>query len=171
MAKSTTPKDPKKDSKVNHNKQERLMRTTTMIRYNFSPKEIGEKAQQIGEALKDLEQIEEELAAIKSDYKEQIVKKNSQIKELSNHVTQKYEMRNMECYLRKDFKLKERQYVTHEGEVLKTEPLTPSDYQLEIEEQQKEDSKKDAKKKGGKEQKKKAENNKGKGNSGSPKSK
>ena len=115
-------------------KTEKLEKTTTMLRYNFTEAELKDKAQSLGEAVQKLVQIEDELNSIKSDYKKKLQEKHAEINELSNHVTTKYEMRNTPCLLRKDFKLKERQYLDHDSVILKSEPLTQGDYQLAIDE-------------------------------------
>lgn len=41
-------------------------------------------------------------------------------------------MRNTPCLLHKNFKMNERQYLSHDMEILKTEPLTAADRQLAI---------------------------------------
>lgn len=124
---------PKGNTKIQP-KKENLEKTTTTIRHNFSPAEITEKAQLLGEAVQELRKIEDELSSIKSDYKKKLTERQANIQELSNHITQKYEMQLTPCFLRKDYKLKERQYLSHDSEVLKTEPLTADDYQLAIDE-------------------------------------
>lgn len=121
-----------KSSKNTPSKIEKLEKTTTMLRYNFTEAELKDKAQSLGEAVQKLVSIEGELSQIKSDYKKKLQGKQAEVNELSNHITTKYEMRNTPCFLRKDFKLKERQYLDHEGVILKTEALTPADYQLAI---------------------------------------
>lgn len=131
------PKDkPNKDNskKDSPKKTEKLEKTTTMLRYNFTEAELKDKAQSLGEAVQKLVQIEDELSQIKSDYKKKLQEKQGEVNELSNHITTKYEMRNTPCFLHKNFKIKERQYLSHDGEFLKTEPLTSADYQLAIDE-------------------------------------
>lgn len=120
----------------------KLEKTTIMLRYNFTKEELQDKAQSLGEAVQKLVQIEEELSTIKSDYKKKLTEKQSQINELSNHITTKYEMRNTPCFLHKNFKAKERQYLTHDGELLKAEPLTVADMQLAIDVSEKDNNKK-----------------------------
>lgn len=110
----------------------KLEKTTVMIRYEFTRPELEEKAQLLGEAIKKVASLADELASIKKDYGKQLTEKQGQINELSDNITQKYEMRNTPCFLHKNFKMKERQYLNHDGELLKTEPLTTSDYQLAI---------------------------------------
>lgn len=110
----------------------KLEKTTIMLRHNFSEPELQEKAQSLGEAIQKMASIAEELASIKKDYGKQITSKQSEINKLSHNITQKYEMRNMPCFLYKNFSAKERQYMDHAGVILKTEPLTSSDYQLAI---------------------------------------
>lgn len=101
----------KKSDKQKISKGDKLEKTTTMLRYNFTEAELKDKAQSLGEAVQKLAQIEDELNSIKSDYKKKLQEKSAEINELSNHITAKYEMRNTPCLLRKDFKLKERQYL------------------------------------------------------------
>lgn len=125
-----------KGNKELSKKPEKLEKTTTMLRYNFTEAELKDKAQSLGEAVQKLVQIEDELSQIKSDYKKKLQEKQSEVNELSNHITTKYEMRNTPCFLHKNFKLKERQYLSHDSEILKTEPLTTADYQLAIDEAQ-----------------------------------
>lgn len=114
--------------------ENKLEKTTTTLRYNFTDLELRDKAQSLGEAVQKLAQIEEELGRIKSDYKTKLQEKHTEINELSNHITTKYEMRNTSCFLHKNFKMKERQYLDHDSTILKVEPLTTSDYQLAIDE-------------------------------------
>lgn len=122
----------KNNNKPKSSKEEKLEKTTTTLRYNFTEAELKDKAQSLGEGIQKLAQIEDELNSIKADYKKKLQEKHNEINELSTHITSKYEMRNTPCLLRKDFKLKERQYLDHEGIILKTEPLLASDYQLAI---------------------------------------
>lgn len=113
-------------------KKKILEKTTVMLRYNFLESELREKAQSLGEAVQKMSQIEDEISSIKKDYAKQLTQKQGEINELSNNITQKYEMRNTPCFLHKNFKMKERQYLDHDSAILKTEPLTPQDYQLMI---------------------------------------
>lgn len=141
----------KPDKNSNSAKSEKddrkLLKTTTMLRYNFSKEELSDKAQLLAEATQKIASIEAELAQIKSDYKKQIQQKQSEISELSTHLTSKYEMRNIPCFLYKNFKMKERQYINHNSEILKIEPLTPGDHQLAIDEVHHERKKESDKKK------------------------
>lgn len=114
----------------------KLEKTTTMIRYEFNDAELRLKAQQLAEANKRLGTLSGELTTIKKDYTKKITETQCQIDELSDNVTQKYEMRNTPCYLHKNFDMKERQYLDHSGSILKTEPLTPVDYQLAIDQEE-----------------------------------
>lgn len=124
----------KKNTKKESIKPEdrKMEKTTVMLRYNFTEAELKDKAQSLGEAVQKVVQIEEELSGIKKDYAKQLTQKHGEINELSNNITQKYEMRNTPCFLHKNFKTKERQYLEHDGTLLKTEPLTSADYQLAI---------------------------------------
>lgn len=119
----------KKSSKE---KEEKLEKTTTTLRYNFTEAELRDKAQSLGEGIQKLSQIEDELNSIKADYKKKLQEKHNEVNELSNHITQKYEMRNTPCFLRKDFKLKERQYLDHDSVILKQNllPLLIINWQL-----------------------------------------
>lgn len=122
-----------KNKSIKPSKEEKkLEKTTVMLRYNFTEAELKEKAQSLGEAVQKISQIEDELSSIKKDYGKQITQKQGEINELSNNITQKYEMRNTPCFLHKNFKMKERQYLDHDSTILKTEPLTSADYQLAI---------------------------------------
>lgn len=114
--------------------EKKLEKTTVMLRHEFSEAELKDKAQSLGEAIQKVASIEEEFSTIKKDYTKQLTQKHAEISELSNNVTQKYEMRNLSCFLHKNFPMKERQYLDHDGTILKTEPLTPADYQLAIDE-------------------------------------
>lgn len=126
-----------KDTSKGKSKEEekKLEKTTTMIRYEFNKLELEEKAQSLGEANKRLGTLASELATIKKDYTKRITETQCRVDELSDNVTQKYEMRNTQCFLYKNFKMKERQYLDADGIILKTEPLTPADFQLAIEEE------------------------------------
>lgn len=125
----------KKADKPKPSKEDRkLEKTTTMLRYEFSEPELKEKGQAMGEAVQKLAQIEDELGTIKKEYAKLLTQKHSEINELAHNITQKYEMRNTPCFLHKNFKIKERQYLDHDGTLLKVEPLTPADYQLAIDE-------------------------------------
>lgn len=112
----------------------KLEKTTVMLRYEFTEDELKEKGQAMGEAIKKLASIEDELGTIKKEYAKLLTQKHAEVTELANNITQKYEMRNTPCFLHKNFKMKERQYLDHDSTILKTEPLTTADHQLAIDE-------------------------------------
>lgn len=59
-----------KNKKSPDNKK--LEKTSTMLRYNFTEPELKDKAQSLGEAVKKVQSLEEELSSIKSDYKKKL---------------------------------------------------------------------------------------------------
>src|SRR5688572_3123074 len=73
------------------------------IRYAFTPEELSEKSKQMATAVHEKNGLADELKTIKSEYKAKTDAKDATINLMSNHITNGYEMRNVECEVVKDF--------------------------------------------------------------------
>lgn len=101
------------------------------IRYSFTPYEIAQKSTQLAETCGDKSRLAEEKKSVMSDYKAKIDAKDSVIGLLSNHITNGYEIKSVECDVEYDFHAGLKRYFW-QGELYDTRPMDDNDRQLEI---------------------------------------
>jgi len=109
-------------------------------KYNFTEKELREKADELSDKLLSKEGKEEQLKSVKSQFKAEIEGFQAQIIKLSNDIRSKYEYRYFKCFKKRDIKRKINVFVCSKtGAIMKESPFTDDDYQMEISDQVKED--------------------------------
>jgi hypothetical protein len=101
------------------------------IRYIFTETEIAEKAKRLANAVSEKARLEDELKTMKSEHKAKIDAQDAVINQMSQHVGNGFEMKNVECQVFKDFEKGNKVYY-YEGREYDTAPLTQSDRQTEL---------------------------------------
>lgn len=101
------------------------------IRYAFTPEEMTEKAKRLANAVSQKEQDEVDFKSMKSNHKAKIDMQDSVINLMSNHISNGYETKNVECEVIKDFEKGQKTYY-YNGIEYDTQPLTQSDRQTEL---------------------------------------
>jgi len=98
--------------------------------------EQAEKVSELTSALMDKTEKETFLKSYVSDEKAKISMVDANIKMLTLVVSKKQELRNVECEVKKNFETKKIEYYsTQNNELIKTEPFSASDFQLDLHEQ------------------------------------
>lgn len=106
---------------------------TVNCKHTFEQDELLQKSQQIAHLISDINHEEEEKKAVGAQYKNKIDTLKSEAKMLSSHITNGFMYTDKPAALYLDYETNQRVYVSKEdGEVLKTEPFHPSDYQKKI---------------------------------------
>lgn len=101
------------------------------IRYAFTEAELQDKSKQLATACTEKQHIEDEKKSVNSDFKAKIDAKTSSINLLSNHISNGFEMRNVECEVEKDFEKGIKKYF-YDGKEYDSVPLTALDRQAEL---------------------------------------
>jgi hypothetical protein len=107
--------------------------TKELVKYIFSEDELKEISQEMARKINEQTHLEDELKAVKSGYKSQIDATAAAINSAATKTNNGYEMRNVECELERDFKLKRiiiRRTDTHE--VVKERDMRPDELQMSI---------------------------------------
>jgi len=102
------------------------------IRYAFDKNELAQKSTQLAETCGEKARLCEEKKSVNSEYKAKIDAKDSVISLLSSHITNGYEIKNVECEVEYDFDKGLKRYF-YQGVLYETLSMTDSDRQLEIE--------------------------------------
>jgi len=106
---------------------------TVNVKHVFSQEELLEKSSALAQTVNDKAEIETEKKAIAAEYKNRIDKLQAEIKLYSGHITNGFAMVDKAAELYLDFESNERVYMDKQtGDLLKTEPFHPSDYQKKI---------------------------------------
>lgn len=101
------------------------------IRYAFTQEEMSEKAKRMANAVSGKAQAEAEFKSMKSDHKAKIDAQDAVISLMSGHVSNGYEIKNVECDVIKDFEKGTKTYYHNDIEY-DTQPLTQSDRQTAL---------------------------------------
>jgi len=105
------------------------------IKYVFADEERKELATEMAQKIVTLQQTEDDLKAIKSDYKSRIDVNQAGINLSATRLTSGYEMRSTKCEVRPDYAKKVWEYIRVDtGEIAKTKDMTADDLQMEFEE-------------------------------------
>lgn len=104
---------------------------TITIRYDFTEEETAQKSKQLAIACSEKKQIEDQKKEVNSEFKYKLDSKDAEINLLSTHIQNGYEMRKVKCEVDRDLDAGKKYYV-YNGEIVKTEKLSPEDYQLRI---------------------------------------
>lgn len=109
----------------------RLSKELRNIRYLFTKEELEGKSRQLANACTAHDSLEQEKKTVNSDYKAKIEAQISVIKSLSNHISNGYEMKNVECEVEKDFEKGVKNYL-YNGQVYDSVTLSDHDRQTEL---------------------------------------
>lgn len=99
------------------------------IKHEFTKAELETKGGELAQACAKREQFEDQKKQVNSEFKYKLDSVNAEINLLSSHISQKFEMQNVEAELILDFDSKKRIF-THEGIIVHKEPLREEDLQL-----------------------------------------
>jgi len=104
------------------------------IKYIFTEEEKREIAGEMAQKIVNLQQAEDDLKAIKSDYKSQIDSIQAGINSAATKMTSGYEMRSMKCQVVPNYEKKIWEYIRVDtGELVKEKRMTSNDLQMEFE--------------------------------------
>ena len=104
------------------------------IKYIFTEEEKREIASEMAQRIVNLQQAEDDLKAIKSDYKSQIDGIQAGINSAATKLTSGYEMRSTKCQVIADYPGKVWKYMRVDtGEIVKEKGMTSNDLQMEFE--------------------------------------
>lgn len=105
------------------------------LKYIFTEHEKKEIASDMAQKIVNLQQAEDDLKAIKSDYKSQIDGIQAGINSAATKLTSGYEMRSTKCQVVPNYPKKVWEYVRVDtGEMIKEKDMTSNDLQMEFEE-------------------------------------
>ena len=98
------------------------------LKYVFTEDELKEIAGEMAQKIVNLQQAEDDLKAIKSDYKSQMDGIQAGINQAATKMTSGYEMRPTKCKMVPDYPRKVWQYVRVDtGEMVKEKNMTSND--------------------------------------------
>lgn len=104
------------------------------IKYIFTESELKEIASEMAQKIVNLQQTEDDLKAIKSDYKSQIDGIQAGINSAATKMTSGYEMRSIKCQVIPNYEKKIWEYIRVDtGELVKEKRMTSNDLQMEFE--------------------------------------
>lgn len=105
------------------------------VKYVFTEAEQKDIAAAMAQKVVALQQAEDDLKAIKSDYKSQIDGIQAGINSAATKMTSGYEMRSVKCQIVPDFPNKVWQYIrVDNGVVVRVKDMSVDDLQMEFEE-------------------------------------
>lgn len=102
------------------------------IEYHFTPEEKEEKAKQLAVACQDKQAVEDKKKMVNSQFKAEIDSYSTKINLLSNHLSNGFEFKEVECDVILNFAKGVRE-IYHKGKFYHEMPLTAADHQLELE--------------------------------------
>ena len=106
------------------------------IKYTFTDEEKKEIATEMAQKIVTLQQTEDDLKAIKSDYKSQIDGIQAGINSAATKLTAGYEMRSTKCQVVPNYAKKVWEYIRVDtGLLVKEKGMTSNDLQMEFENQ------------------------------------
>jgi hypothetical protein len=101
------------------------------FKYQFTPEEIGNNADQLARFVMEQDEIEQEKKEVMSQYKAKLDEASAKISKYANWVRSGYEMRDEDCRLVLDYgKGKRMHFSKKSGKLVKEENLWPDDRQL-----------------------------------------
>lgn len=104
------------------------------IKYIFTETEQKDIATEMAQKVVTLQQAEDDLKAIKSDYKSQIDGIQAGINSAATKMTSGYEMRSVKCQVVPNYPKKVWEYIRVDtGEMVKKKNMTSNDLQMEFE--------------------------------------
>lgn len=103
------------------------------VKYTFSEDEKRDIATEMAQRIGELQRAEDDLKAVKSEFKSKIDLLQSQVNAAATQLNNGYEYRNMKCTVRYDVKNKVvRFYRCDTGELAKERGMYADEYQLKI---------------------------------------
>ena len=104
-------------------------------RYTFSEDEKKEIASDMAQKVGELQRLEDELKAVKSDFKSQIDRVQAEVNNSATKINNGYEMRLIKCEVVKDYTKMTIRYIrTDTQETTKERKLTEDERQMRIDE-------------------------------------
>lgn len=108
-----------------------IIKALHTIRYSFSKDEVAQKSTQLAETCGEKSHLVDEKKSVMSDYKAKIDAKDSIIGLLSNHITNGYEIKTVECEVEMDYDKGLKRYF-YQGVLYDTRAMDDNDRQLEL---------------------------------------
>lgn len=112
--------------------------STEWIKVDFTEEELREMADEMAGDIQVIGDLEDNLAAIRSDFQAQIKTKSQNVKELSRKIRNKFEHRNVKVRIVKDYQTKT-VFFHNENEdgslklpPVKSRPMHPSELQMSL---------------------------------------
>ena len=110
-------------------------------KHTFSEEEKKKIAQQLAQAVSDKGEADEELKAIKADFKSKIELADSQINGYARKLQSGFEMRSIECNVIRDYEAKTITYIAiDDGRTIDIRQMSQSDLQRPIIESERADA-------------------------------
>jgi len=110
-----------------------VKKVTVYGKHNFSEEEKRQVATELAEKVQEGKRIEDEMVSMKSSFKSKLDVTEATVNKLSVDYACGYEMRMIPCTVEFDMKKKEKRFYEVETTVLiKTEPMTEEDLQMEL---------------------------------------
>jgi len=107
---------------------------TEWCKYDFTSEELRDIAETLAIKTQDLEKVEDEKKSVMSSYKERAEKIALEIKTAARKYKDRYEMRDIECAVERDFETGEVRYIRIDnGEIARTSKMTMAERQMKIE--------------------------------------
>ena len=124
--------------------KEKVEYKTMWCKYQFSSEELRDIAERLAIKTQELDTAENEKKAVVAQFKERVEKINMEVKEAARNYKDGFVMKDIECYIERDFDLGVVRYVrTDNGEIAQTSKMTMAERQMTID-QAEQDAKKQA---------------------------
>jgi len=108
---------------------------TVWTKYTFNNEELRDIAETLAIKIQDKEAIEEQKKSVMSSFKEKIESVTTEINAAARKYKDRYEMKDIECFVERDFVNGEVRYVrTDNGEIAEKKKMTMADRQMHIDE-------------------------------------
>ena len=108
---------------------------TVWTKYTFNNVELRDIAETLAIKIQDKEAIEEQKKSVMSSFKEKIESVTTEINAAASKYKDRYEMKDIECFVERDFVNGEVRYVrTDNGEIAEKKKMTMADRQMHIDE-------------------------------------
>jgi len=108
---------------------------TVWTKYTFNNVELRDIAETLAIKIQDKEAIEEQKKSVMSSFKEKIESVTTEINAAARKYKDRYEMKDIECFVERDFVNGEVRYVrTDNGEIAEKKKMTMADRQMHIDE-------------------------------------
>lgn len=103
------------------------------VRYRFTESERKTIADDMAQAVETKEEAEDQLKAIKADYKSSIEEAEAKIRACARKLQIGYEMRNVDCTVDRDFKQRVIRFIRCDTfETVEERPMTSDELQMKL---------------------------------------